>query len=100
MPLLLYLEHDHAINGCPLGYAKDVVNIPDVEMSLGIHIATLQECADVCFRFPECVSFEHNKINSRCLLNPKGQLQGFFKGYLFCYNIGKIYHIIDFTKSC
>ena len=66
------------------------MNVPDVGSSLGIHIGTRDECADLCFRFDECVSFEHNKNERKCILNPKGQLQGAFKGYLFCYNIGEI----------
>ena len=75
-------------NGCPIGYARDDVNVPDVATFLGIHISTKSECADLCFRSMECVSFEHNDVESKCILNPRGKLQGQLKGYLFCYNIG------------
>ena len=86
----IFLENEKNANGCPLGYVRSDVNVPDVGSSLGIHIASRSECADLCFRSDDCVSFEHNKNERKCLLNPKGKLHGPFEGYLFCYNIGNI----------
>ena len=87
--VLNYLENELNPNGCPLGYVKSVENVPDAKSSLGIHIASRDECADLCFRSDECVSFEHNKNERKCILNPRGQLHRPYEGYLFCYNIGK-----------
>ena len=84
------IESNPSHDECPTGYARDTVNIPNVGSSLGIHFATREECADLCFQFSECVSFEHSHNEMRCNLNPMGQLQGSLNGYLFCYNIGNI----------
>ena len=73
-----------------MGYVTSAENVPDVKSSLGIHIASKDECANLCFRFDECVSFEHNKNERKCILNPKGSLHSPYEGYLFCYNIGNM----------
>ena len=80
-------------NECPIGYIKAEDNIPDVGTALGIHIAKMEACGSVCLKYPECVSFEHSYSQSRCILNPRGELQGRSNGYVFCYNIGTRNHI-------
>ena len=86
----ILVQSQHSPDECPTGYTKGNVNIPDVGSFLGYHISTKKECADLCFQYSECVSFEHNHDEMACHLNPRGQLQGPLKGYLFCYNIGNI----------